>query len=142
MRHRIAAHPIAISWAVSALALNAALLGCLLQGSLIWVSWATLALIIGLSILAYFIGMLLLWPLFRVVCSKINGAPFGVGERVLILTGPHRGRLVSVYEITAGQGGWNLLRLELGQDAKDSYKDIFEEYAVVRRSEIQETVGS
>jgi hypothetical protein len=37
-----------------------------------------------------------------------------------------------VYEITTGQGGWDLARLDLGQAHKEKFTDIFEEYAVLK----------
>ena len=50
----------------------------------------------------------------------------------MILSGPHTGDIVQVYEITVGQGGWDLARLALGQECKDRFTDIFEEYALLK----------
>jgi len=72
------------------------------------------------------------WPLIRVVCSRFNGAPLKIGDRVLILAGPHKGNTAEVYEITVGQGGWELARLDLGQERKERFRDIFEEYSVLK----------
>ncbi len=38
----------------------------------------------------------------RNLCSKINGAPRNIGDRVMILAGPLRGTKAYVYEITFG----------------------------------------
>lgn len=77
-------------------------------------------------------GMLTCWPLVRVVCSRYNGAPLQVGDRVMILSGPQKGRIGEVYQITTGQGGWDLAKLDLGQEIGEIFMDIFEEYAVMK----------
>jgi len=137
--NRICAHPIALSWLLGALALNALVLGAFSNE----VSLATIlgdwraagylfAAVIPISLLGYFLGMFMCWSLLRIACSRFNGAPLKVGDRVVILSGPRRGDTVVVYEITVGQGGWHLARLDLGAEHRKRFSDIFEEYSVMK----------
>ena len=66
------------------------------------------------------------------MCVRLNGGPYQVNDRVLILTGKHKGTVTCVYEITKSQGNWNLLRLDLGPEVKNKYGDIFEQETVTR----------
>ena len=68
--------------------------------------------------------MFLCWPFVRPICSRVNGAPYNVGDRVVILSGPQKGQTGDVCKIIRGQGGWNLAVLNSG--------DIFEEYALLK----------
>src|SRR5207253_4613352 len=52
--------------------------------------------------------------------AKLNGAPFHVGDRVCILVGPHRGRVVQVYSVERRQ-----IRVQLGEQAKKDSTDAF-----------------
>ncbi len=63
-------------------------------------------------------------PLFILMrfIMKLNGAPFHIGDRVQILTGSHRGKIESVYEIWKDH---KEVRLDLGQQAKNEVKDVF-----------------
>ena len=72
------------------------------------------------------------WPLVRVICSRYNGAPLKTGDQVMILSGPQKGKIFEVYEITVGQGGWELARLDLGEERKEKFRDIFEEYSLLK----------
>lgn len=124
-----------ISWFIGALALNA-LIAALIGSELSRLSWqVVLLLALGLipsTLLGYFLGMLTCWPLIRPLCSKYNGAPFRIGDQVMILSGLHKGTVAAIYEISPGQGGWNLVRLKLGAEYEEKFTDIFEEYSVLR----------
>jgi hypothetical protein len=137
--NRICAHPVIISWVFGACALNAAIIGFLsIDGTLsaIAADWQAmlflLAALILASMLGLFLGMFTCWPRIRIVCSRFNGAPLNTGDHVMILSGPHKGGMADVYEITVGQGGWELARLDLGQERRDRFTDIFEEYALLK----------
>ena len=91
-----------------------------------------LAAAIPTSNLGCFVGMLACWPWIRVICSRYNSAPLKIGDRVLILAGPQKGDMAEVYEITAGQGGWNLARLDIGPERRKKFTDIFEEYSLLK----------
>jgi hypothetical protein len=67
--------------------------------------------------------------------ARRNGGPFGVGDSVAILRGPHRGRTVQVYEVTYGQGGRPydvVLRVNLGEDERAACTDMFRQWEVLR----------
>ena len=54
--------------------------------------------------------------------ARLNGAPFSVGDRVRILVGPHRDRVVEIYEL------WDerlQVRVNLDPESKDKVKDVF-----------------
>lgn len=86
-----------------------------------------------LSGLGFFAGAFtVLWLILR-VCRHINGAPFAVGDYVTILIGPRVGTVARVYELTVGQGGGLLPRLDLGEEVAAKYLDIFEDYCLLRQ---------
>jgi len=98
-----------------------------------WQTTPLLALaLVPTTLLGYFIGMIACWPLLRVICSRQNGAPLRSGDRVMILSGPHKGGVAKVREIIVGQGGWELARLDLGQEGKESAADVFDEYSLLK----------
>jgi uncharacterized protein (DUF58 family) len=78
-----------------------------------------LALLLGLF-LALFPGWLVVGPLYY-SREVANGGPFEVGDRVRILSLPHRGRVSRVYSSWQG----NSVRVELGAKEKEELKDIF-----------------
>jgi len=84
--------------------------------------------------IGFFVGAFSVLGLVLRVCRYVNGAPYAVGDRVIILTGPRTGTVARVYELTVGQGGGLLPRLDLGADAAVAYLDIFEDYSVLRQS--------
>ena len=95
-----------------------------------------------LSGLGFFAGAFTVaWLVFR-VCRYINGAPFAVGEYVTILTGPHVGTVARVYELTVGQGGGLLPRLDLGADVAAKYHDVFDDYCLLRQSHATDSNAS
>ena len=69
---------------------------------------AALALAAGFF-LAILVGLFVLGPIY---CDRAvkNGAPFRVGDRVLILAGSHRGQVSKVYSAWQGDS----IRVELG----------------------------
>lgn len=144
MLHKICAHPVVVTWVLGACALNAVLIGSLLGEvplRTIITDWQVMQLLliafIPSTLLGYFLGMFTCWPLIRVICSRINGAPLQPGDEVMILSGPDKGIIAKVYEITRGQGGWELARLDLGIERKKRLGDLYEEYSLlkIRRSD-------
>src|SRR5689334_3447282 len=83
---------------------SAVLLGALLSFFL-WVPFA--AIVIG--------------PLYRLQ-GKLNGAPFRVGDRVRILAGPHRNRIVEVYDVWESR---NQVRVDLDTQTRKDASDVF-----------------
>ena len=137
--NRICAHPVTISWVIGACVLNALMLTLLSNGvrlaEIASDSEGFLLLVLAVfatTLLGFCLGMLTCWPLVRSVCSKFNRDPLRIGDHVLILSGPHRGTAAEVYEIVTGQGGWDLARLNLGQEPIEKFTDIYEEYSVLK----------
>ena len=88
-----------------------------------------------LSGLGFFAGLFtVLWLVLK-VCRYINGAPFAVGDYATVLTGPRAGTVARVYELTVGQGGGLLPRLDLGAEVAAKYLDIFDDYSLLRQSD-------
>jgi hypothetical protein len=65
-----------------------------------------------------------------------------ISDQVLILTGPDKGKTVEVCEITVGQGGWELARLNLGEERSQKFRDIFEEYSLLKIKDKLQTASS
>ncbi len=139
--NRVCAHPVAISWVLGACVVDAAAIALLSKEvtltTLVSDAQAGLFLALGLipaTLLGYFAGMFTCWPVIRPVCSRFNGAPFKAGDHVMILSGHLKGSVAGVEEITAGQGGWDVVRLDLGPDRRRNFTNTFEEYALFRSS--------
>ena len=135
-----------VTWVLGAYALDAAILLALISPSAslsaIVSDWRTMLLLVWILIpatgLGFFAGMFTCWPLVRIICSKYNGAPLKVGDQVIILSGTDRGKLAEVYEITIGQGKWELARLDLGRERSEKFRDIFEVYSLLKiKSKLQ-----
>jgi hypothetical protein len=86
------------------------------------VVFAALGLIAGLVVFVP-IGI----PLYHERMLK-NGGPFQPGDTVQILSRSHRGRVSRVY--AEWQGG--TVRVELGDQAKETFKDIFHHSELLR----------
>jgi hypothetical protein len=137
--NRICARPVVVSWIIGACVLEAIVMTVASNGvRLISIAsdWQGLAFVLlaaaAAAGLGFFLGMFTCWPWIRPICSRLNGAPLKTGDRVLVLAGPHRGTTATVYEITTGQGGWNLARLDLGPAHNEKSTDIVEEYSVLK----------
>ena len=137
--HRICARPVAVSWVIGASVLDTLLLTVSSNGvrlTSIANDWQGMALLLLAVVAAtgfgYFLGMFTCWPWLRPICGRFNGAPLQTGDRVLVLAGRHNGCTAQVYEMTTGQGGWNLARLDLGPSHRDKFTDVVEEYSVLK----------
>ena len=137
--NKICAYPVIISWVIGAIVLNAFI--CLLISkevpfSIIVSDWSSTLLLIfaffPVSLLGYFAGMFTVWPMIRVICSRFNGAPLRIGDRVQVLTGPHKGKITEVYEIFLGQGRWELASINLNPEEKAKCTDIHEVYTLYK----------
>lgn len=131
--NRLCAFPVGISWVIGACFLNVLIVTPLIgiASSLQGVVFLFLAFVSATG-LGFFLGMFTCWPWIMRICSRVNGAPLKVGDCVLVLSRRHRGATARVYEITTGQGGWELARLDLGAADQSKYTDIFEEYSVLK----------
>ena len=92
-----------------------------------------IALLLGFLlslIVASFLAMIL-WPImqpFFKVRDLKNGAPFRVGDRVRILAGRHKDRVVRVYS----EWRHDSVRVELGEREKEKFTDIFSSRQLLR----------
>ncbi len=137
--HRICARPVAVSWVIGAAVLDTLLLTVPLNGvrlTCIAIDSQGMALLLLAVVAAtgfgYFLGIFTCWPWIRPICGRVNGAPLQTGDCVLVLVGRHRGCTAQVYEMTTGQGGWNLARLDLGPSHRDKFTDVVEEHSVLK----------
>ena len=137
--NRVCARPVVISCTVGACVLNVIVLAMPHNGVRIisiatdWEGWAFLILaIVATTGLGFFLGMFTCWPWIRPICSKFNGAPFTPGDHVVILTGPLQGSTAEVTDITKGQGGWDVVWLDLGPEHEKTFSNIFEEYSLMK----------
>jgi hypothetical protein len=137
--NKICAHPVAVSWVLGACGIDVPLMVSILRGGslrAIVADWQVMLVVVLVLIpasgLGLIIGMFTCWPWMRIICSRYNAAPLKVGDHVMILSGPQKGKIVRVYEITVGQGGWELARLDLSAESNKDFRDIFEEYSVLK----------
>jgi hypothetical protein len=135
----VCARPMLICWAVGACIVNAFMLAAHPNGvRLISIAsdafgWLFLILaFVAATGLGFYLGMFTCWPWVRALCCKLNGAPFKVGDRVVILTGPLRGTSTDVEDISKGQGGQDVICLDLGSERRKRFSNIFEEYSLKR----------
>src|SRR5437867_4982419 len=133
--NRVCARPVLICWIVGACVLDAVVLTVPSNGVRLssiasdWQGWAFLILaVVAATGLGYFLGMFTCWPWIRPICSRFNGAPFKSGDHVVILEGPLRGTTAEVEDITKGQGGWDVVWLDLGPERRKTFSNIFEEW--------------
>lgn len=139
--NRVCAHPYIISWVIGSIGLwipltiqfhAAGVFGYLTM------EWTTIPLVLlcyaATSGLGFFAGGLSMARLVLAVCRRLNGAPHEAGERVTVLSGPHAGKVSTIYEIAKGQGGQPVPRVDLGEEARHKCQDVFEEYSLLRMS--------
>ncbi len=139
--HRVCAHPYIISWAIGSIGLwipltiqfhAAGVFGYLTM------EWSTIPLVLlcyaATSGLGFFVGGFSIVGLVLAACRRLNGAPHEVGECVTVLSGPHAGKVSTIYEIAKGQGGQPVPRVDLGEEAKHKNQDMFDEYSLLRIS--------
>jgi hypothetical protein len=88
-----------------------------------------LMMLLSLSALGWLSGAIFVWPTMGRLVSRINGAPFSVGERVTILVGPHRGQVAPIYAIWAERGQ---VRVDLGVEKQITVKDVYAYFQICR----------
>lgn len=89
------------------------------------------------------LGILVPGRVFYPLVSWLAGAPFSVGDRVMILRGPRKCRVAEVYEVWESRGQ---VRLSLSKEESGDVADVFSENEVYRIKEpnrpVQGTRGS
>jgi hypothetical protein len=74
------------------------------------------------------LAFLILGPVYS-LGERLAGAPFRVGDRVRILVGPHRDRVVDVYAVWAER---HEVRVRLDAEAEQNYDDVLSNTMVCR----------
>jgi hypothetical protein len=78
------------------------------------------------------LGILILGRLVYPVVYWLAGAPFAVGDKVMILRGPRIRKIAEVYEVWDSRGQ---VRLRLSDEEHDAVADVFLGYEVFRIKE-------
>ena len=97
----------------------------------IWSASVVLAALILSIIAGFLLAVFAGWVLFGSTLAeqgRRNGGPFQPGDLVQVLSGRHRNRVARVYST------WqcNTVRVDLGEDAKERFRDIFPAYQLLR----------
>jgi hypothetical protein len=139
LHHRICARPMAVCWVLGTLFLWAVATLTLAPDGVFLAAasdvLAAILLAIGyacLSGLGFFVGNIPCYLPVARLCRWVNGGPFLVGDRVLILKGQGAGTVTTVYELFRGQAGDLLPRVDLGPEVGEKYGDICEAYELLR----------
>ena len=77
--------------------------------------------------MSFIFSALTLLP-FHALMVRLNGGPFRVGDKVILLAGKHRGLLTYVYSLWQGDS----IRVELGSSAKEDYSDVVGQHQLLR----------
>jgi hypothetical protein len=78
------------------------------------------------------LGVLILGRLFHPVVYWLAGAPFAVGDKVMILRGPRIRKIAEVYEVWGSRGQ---VRLRLSDEEREVVADVFSCYEVFKLRE-------
>jgi len=102
------------------------------EGALVG-DWLMIGWIIFIAIpvagIGYIVGVAFIWMILGGIAAWIQGWPFSKGDEVVILSGKNRGRVAKVYAVWESRGQ---VRLELGDEAKESVTDVYCAVAVTR----------
>jgi hypothetical protein len=74
-------------------------------------------------------GVFPTWMVVGSVVSRIQGAPFRKGDTVCVLSGKHKGKVTTVYEVWECRGQ---VRVDLGEELKKAVEDVFCNVAVFK----------
>lgn len=122
-------------WGVAVTGVPIAYAGLWFRSPVVWCIGMVLAIPLFIIVLPFCLFLLLafltspLWLPFYKLAAKMHGAPYQSGDWVRILRGPHRNRVVRVYEVWSER---NEVRVELGEKEREDVKDVFG-YLSVRR---------
>lgn len=95
-------------------------------GVIIWVLLASLP-VAGIG---YVVGLIFIWHMMLShVAARLQGWPFAVGEKVRILSGPHKYTVTTIYAVWSERGQ---VRVELAPEAREKVEDVYCAVAVCR----------
>ena len=112
-----------------------------------WAGWSVYPaeemfwVIVGTSSLSVILTWMFLGT-YQMVREERNGAPFRVGEELVVLAPKRRGQTATVYEIYRDWNGPVGVRLDFGEEAKASLNDIYGNIGVCRLTERDEPSGA
>jgi hypothetical protein len=75
------------------------------------------------------LGVIILGRLFSLLVCKLAGAPFSVGDKVIILRGRRKGKVAEIYETWDSRGQ---VRLRLSDDESEGVADVFCYYEILK----------
>jgi len=75
---------------------------------------------------------------FYLAMVRVNGGPFNKGDRVYVISGPQKGRIVEVYEQWQGLQ----VRIELGEEAKKTFKDVYPTLSLIKIRDAEPAGGT
>lgn len=119
-----------IFWAVKECEPSLEMLGSI-GGVLGFLVAIPLGALIGFFVSSFFASIAFPLRVIYDIQERCNGKPFAVGDRVRILTGKHREKLVTVYEIWKER---SQLRVELGLQEAEAFEDVFSFVEVCREA--------
>ncbi len=94
-----------------------------------------LGIVLAALLIGFFSVFIIGWPILGPIAhyrSLINGAPFHKGDLVHILVGPHRDRVVRVYEVWESRGQ---ARVELGEKERQEVRDVFSDLKICKEQD-------
>jgi hypothetical protein len=87
-------------------------------------------------LLGFILGVFPTWAIVGNIVGSIQGAPFYIGDTVCILTGKHKGKITTVYEVWEFRGQ---VKVDLGPEEKNKVTDVFCNVAVFKIEEAEQT---
>jgi hypothetical protein len=84
------------------------------------------------------VGGVFIWPWILYLAGKLNGVPFQEGDWVRILKGSRRDLIVRVYIVYTPR---HEIRVELGEQEKQEFKDVFKDNEVCLESKFSNTIS-
>ena len=82
---------------------------------------------------AILLGVFIFGPMYY-SRGRINGAPFKERDVVQVLTGPHRGKITTVYAMWQGDS----VRVRLGEMESKTFKDVFQTTQLLREPQAEQ----
>lgn len=99
-----------------------------------WVFWFVVAVIVSPmagTVVLFIPGIIVTSPVYSLL-EKRNGGPFVVGDIVMVLIGPYRGRVGQVYSTFQGDS----LRVAIGLQEQKDLEDIFNPIELLRQDSL------
>jgi len=139
--HYLLAHTAAFSITIGILGAIGIMLYTLHEEGALMGEWSVIGWILLAAIpvagIGYVVGIVFIWMILGGIAARIQGWPFTNGDEVVILAGKNRGRVTRVYEVWEPRGQ---VRLELGDEARESITDVYCAVEVTRTKSTEQIV--